>query len=101
MLRSFAYARQMALQQCSLISAHEHGEWEPQLEQWEQQARRVFLASYDEIACASGLYASFAEMKPLLRLFELDTALEDLRHELVNRPEWAGVPLRRLAALAR
>jgi predicted trehalose synthase len=40
-------------------------------------------------------------MAPLLRLFELDTALADLRHELVNRPEWACVPLRRLAALAR
>jgi maltose alpha-D-glucosyltransferase/alpha-amylase len=100
MLRSFAYARQMALQQCSLISAHERDKWEPQLEQWEQQARRVFLASYDEIAGASGLYASFEEMAPLLRLFELDTALADLRHELLNRPEWAAVPLRRLAALA-
>jgi len=100
MLRSFAYARHMALQQCSLLSAHERGKWEPQLEEWEQQARRVFLASYDEIACASGLYASFEEMAPLLRLFELDTALADLRRELVNRPEWAEVPLRRLVALA-
>jgi predicted trehalose synthase len=40
-------------------------------------------------------------MAPLLRLFELDTALADLRHELVHRVEWAEVPLRRLAALAR
>ena len=101
MLRSFAYARHMALQQCSLLSAHERGKWEPQLEEWEQQARRVFLASYDESARASGLYASFEEMAPLLRLFELDTALADLRHELVHRVEWAEVPLRRLAALAR
>ena len=101
MLRSFAYARQMALRQCSLISAHERDKWEPQLEEWEQQARRVFLASYDEIARASALYASFEEMAPLLRLFELDTALADLRHELVHRVEWAEVPLRRLAALAR
>src|SRR5439155_7352044 len=83
------------------ISAHERSKWEPQLEEWEQQARRVFLASYDEIACASGLYASFEEMAPLLRLFELDTALADLRHELLNRVQCAEVPLRRLAALAR
>ncbi|HEY4747159.1 MAG TPA: hypothetical protein VIH38_06330, partial [Steroidobacteraceae bacterium] len=48
MLRSFAYARHMALQQCSLLSAHERGKWEPQLEEWELQARRVFLASCDE-----------------------------------------------------
>ncbi len=101
MLRSFAYARQMALQQCSLIAVEDRLSWEPQLEEWEQQARRVFLATYDEMAHAGGLYASLEEMAPLLRLFELDTALADLRHELTHRPEWAGVPLRRLGALAR
>jgi maltose alpha-D-glucosyltransferase/alpha-amylase len=101
MLRSFAYARQMALQQCSLIAMEERAAWEPQLEEWEREARRVFIASYDEIALAAGLYESFEEMAPLLTLFELDVALADLRHELVHRPEWAGVPLHRLGALAR
>jgi predicted trehalose synthase len=48
-----------------------------------------------------GLYASLADMRPLLRLFELQIALVDLRRELNYRPEWAGVPLRRLAALLR
>ena len=67
MLRSFAYARRMALQQCSLIPADERSGWEPQLDDWEQQTRRVFLPSYDEIAREGGLYASFADMQPLLR----------------------------------
>jgi maltose alpha-D-glucosyltransferase / alpha-amylase len=101
MLRSFAYARRMALQQCSLIAAKERLSWEPQLDEWESQARRVFLAAYDEIARGAGLYASFEEMAPLLELFELDTALADLRRELMSRPEWAAVPLRRLSALAQ
>jgi maltose alpha-D-glucosyltransferase/alpha-amylase len=100
MLRSFAYARRMALQQCSLIAVKERVSFEPLLDEWEQQARRAFLATYDEIARGGGLYASFEEMAPLLRLFELDTALADLRRELANRPEWAAVPLRRLSALA-
>jgi len=101
MLRSFAYAREMALQQSAPIPVHERSKWEPQLEQWEQQARRAFLTAYDELACASGLYGSFEQMAPLLRLFELQTALADLRRELVHRPEWAGVPLHRLSTFAR
>jgi len=101
MLRSFAYARRMALQQCSLIAAEERLSWEPQLDEWESQARREFLAAYDEIARGAGLYASFEEMAPLLELAELDTALADLRRELISRPEWAVVPLRRLSALAQ
>jgi predicted trehalose synthase len=80
---------------------HERGKWEPQLEQWESQARHAFLTAYDELACASGLYDSFEQMAPLLRLFELQTALADLRRELLHRPEWAGVPLRRLSTFAR
>jgi maltose alpha-D-glucosyltransferase/alpha-amylase len=99
MLRSFAYARWMALQQCSLISAQERSRWDPQLDAWEQQTRHAFLSTYDEIARAGGLYASFAEVGPLLRLFELQAACVDLQRELLGRPEWAGVPLRTLAAM--
>jgi maltose alpha-D-glucosyltransferase/alpha-amylase len=101
MLRSFAYAREMALQQCSLIAVEDRVSWEPQLEEWESQARAAFLATYDEIAQSGGLYGSLEEMAPLVRLFELDTACTDLRYELTHRPEWAAVPLRRLGALAR
>jgi maltose alpha-D-glucosyltransferase/alpha-amylase len=100
MLRSFAYARQMALQQCSLISANERERWESVLDAWEQQTRSVFLSAYDEVARASGLYASLTEVTPLLRLFELEGACADLQRELLGRHDWAGVPLRVLAALA-
>jgi maltose alpha-D-glucosyltransferase / alpha-amylase len=100
MLRSFAYARRMALQQSTLISADERSRWELQLDEWEQQTRRAFLSTYDEIARPSGLYASFADVQPLLRWFELQGACADLQQELLSRPDWAGVPLRTLAALA-
>jgi predicted trehalose synthase len=100
MLRSFAYARRMALQQVSVISAAERGRYEPQLDEWEEQTRQAFLAAYDEVALASGLYGSFADMRPLLRLFELQAACADLQQELLGRPDWVGVPLRALAALA-
>ena len=100
MLRSFAYARGMALQQRSPDSADERSRWEPQLDEWEQQTRRAFLAAYDDSARPSGLYASFAEMQGLLRLFELQIACADLQHELLSRPDGAGTALSALAALA-
>jgi len=101
MLRSFAYARRTALQQCSLIAADERSRWDGQLDDWEQQTRHAFLSTYDEIARARGLYASFAGAATLLRLFELEAACADLRQELLSRPDWAAVPLRRvLAALS-
>jgi len=100
MLRSFGYARQAALRQCSLESAHDCAKWAPLLERWEQQARQVFLAAYDEIARAGELYQSLQEVQPLLRLFEVEKALYDVRHELANRPDWVGIPLRALSACA-
>jgi predicted trehalose synthase len=56
----------------------------------------VFISTYDEIARAAGLYASFQAMRPLLRLFELEAASNDLQQELSTRPEWVCVPLRTL-----
>jgi predicted trehalose synthase len=99
MLRSFAYARWMALQQCSLIPPNEHDRWEQHLDAWEQQTRSAFLSAYDEEARGSGLYESLSEIEPLLRLFELEIACADLQRELLGRPDWAAVPLRVLAAL--
>jgi maltose alpha-D-glucosyltransferase/alpha-amylase len=99
MLRSFAYARRMALQQCSLISANERERWESQLDAWERETRNAFLGAYDEAARGSGLYGSLTAVTPLLRLFELEEACADLQRELPGRPDWVGVPLRTLAAL--
>ncbi|MGH8319302.1 MAG: maltose alpha-D-glucosyltransferase [Steroidobacteraceae bacterium] len=96
MLRSFAYARQAALERCALQGGDGCGKWEPQLQVWEQEARRTFIASYDEVAGSTGLYGSLEQMRPLLTLFEIDKALYELRYELGNRPEWARIPLHSL-----
>ena len=70
-------------------------------ETWEQEARRTFIASYDEVARASGLYESLQESRPLLTLFEIDKALYEVRYELGNRPDWTRIPLRACFALSR
>jgi maltose alpha-D-glucosyltransferase/alpha-amylase len=100
MFRSFTYARQAALQRCSMTSSEDCAKWDPLLEQWEQQTREVFLRVYDEIARAAGLYADFEQMRPLLSLFEIEKALYELRYELSNRPDWAGIPMRSLIAFS-
>jgi maltose alpha-D-glucosyltransferase/alpha-amylase len=102
MLRSFDYARHMALQQAS---QHESDmeKLAPAAAAWLREARETFLDGYAEEAVSGGLYASkeaFAAEQPLLELFELEKALYELRYELANRPDWVGVPLQGVTALA-
>ncbi len=102
MLRSFDHARHTALQQTARSDA-ELAAMAPLARQWERRMREAFVATYREVAVAGGLYASLAEFdttRPLLELFELERALGELRHNLDHRPEWVGVPLAAIAALA-
>ena len=102
LLRSFDYARHTALRQTA-TSATELERLSPLARRWEQQVRDAFVTAYGEVAIEGGLYADaagFAAMQPLLGLFELEKALYELRYEIDNRPEWVGVPLAGIAALA-
>ena len=102
MLRSFDYARHTALHQV----AQGTGELErltTQARQWERRVRQAFLATYRDVAQASGLYAGssgFAAVAGLLDLFELEKALYELRYEIDNRPDWVAAPLAGMAVLA-
>jgi maltose alpha-D-glucosyltransferase/alpha-amylase len=98
MLRSFSYARAAALQRLPETSATLERQ-RTLAADWEQQTRAAFLAAYDAAARGAGLYASFADVEGLLRLFELEKSLYELRYEIDNRPDWIGVPLRGVAQL--
>jgi maltose alpha-D-glucosyltransferase / alpha-amylase len=100
MLRSFLYARSVAIRRCMLESHEDCERWQPLLEVWEGEARAQFLAAYAARVRGSALYASFEETRPLLALFELEKALYELRYELRNRPDWISIPLGSLLALA-
>ena len=102
MLRSFDYARHTALHQAAQ-GALELERLEAPARQWERRVREVFLKSYCDVAVAGGLYAdeaAFDSALPVLDLFELEKALYELRYEMDNRPDWIGVPLAGIAALA-
>jgi maltose alpha-D-glucosyltransferase/alpha-amylase len=102
MLRSLDYASHTALQ----LTAQGGAELErlaPVARRWERYVRQAFLAAYRKAAVAGGLHeseAAFNQSTALLDLFELEKALYELRYELDNRPDWVGVPLAGIAALA-
>jgi len=102
MLRSFDYARHTALHQTAQGTA-ELERFGPIARRWERGLREAFVRTYREVTVAGGLYASaaaFDTARPLLELFELEKAFYELRYELDNRPDWVGVPLAGIAALA-
>ncbi len=102
MLRSFDYARHTALHAGSKGAA-ELTRLAPLARRWEREVRAAFLDGYARVAIEAGLYAdaaAFEAAAPLLRLFELEKALYELRYEIDNRPDWIGVPIAGIAMLA-
>jgi trehalose synthase-fused probable maltokinase len=82
MLRSFAYAASAA----TVLRGVEAPE------DWESRAREEFLEGYRDTVDKS-LVPSGAAMDKLLRVFELEKAVYELRYELNNRPDWVGIPV--------
>jgi trehalose synthase-fused probable maltokinase len=101
MLRSFGYAAGFAAR---AAGTHDTADIvAARAVVWEQAARGAFLGGY----FAGGapppyLPPSSAAAEALLALFELEKLVYEVRYELRNRPDWAGIPLgalaRRLAA---
>jgi maltokinase len=82
MLRSFAYA-------ASASPLMRHVETPVA---WEERARAEFLDGYRRTV-DQHLVPSGASMDKLLRVFELEKAVYELRYELNNRPEWVKIPV--------
>jgi trehalose synthase-fused probable maltokinase len=82
MLRSFAYAASASplLREVETPVA------------WEERARAEFLDGYRKTV-EQHLVPSGTAMDKLLRVFELEKAVYELRYELNNRPEWVKIPV--------
>jgi maltokinase len=78
MLRSFTYAASVA--------------GVPR-DPFEEQARAEFLEGYFEKVHGSGLLPPREATERLLRIFELEKAVYELRYELRHRPDWVPVPV--------
>ena len=84
MLRSFAYA-------VAVAGAAEHD--------LESRLRNAFLDGYLEALRGSSVLPAPAVVERLLRIFELEKAVYELRYELANRPDWVAVPVRGIVRL--
>ncbi len=82
MLRSFAYAG----------AAYELRTGRATAPGWLERAREAFLSAYLPPVDAMGLLPpSLAATEELLRIFELEKAVYELRYELGHRPEWVAI----------
>src|SRR5687767_157167 len=97
MLRSFSYAKWTARDRYgSGLTGGQAGvgpDRDAALNAWEKDVRRAFVTAYAEATKGSGLYAAFEDVAGLLKLFELEKVLYELRYEINNRPTWIHVPL--------
>jgi len=59
----------------------------------EERARSEFLEGYIEAVQGSGLLPPREATERLLRIFELEKAVYELRYELTHRPDWVQVPV--------
>jgi trehalose synthase-fused probable maltokinase len=78
MLRSFTYA--------ASVAGVPHTDVE-------ERARTEFLDAYLETVQPSGLLPPREATERLLRIFELEKAVYELRYELSHRPDWVPVPV--------
>jgi maltokinase len=88
MLGSFGYA----------ASAAEVLRDTPAPSDWEERARDEFLEGYRGTVDRS-LVPSGTAMDKLLKVFELEKAVYELRYELNNRPDWVRIPVLGLARM--
>jgi maltose alpha-D-glucosyltransferase / alpha-amylase len=101
MLRSFDYARAVALERAAALRPDLFERLDIAFAQWHREARRAFLAGYRTgSGGARNVPADEREFKGLSVLFEIEKALYELRYEIANRPSWIAVPAQGLIALA-
>jgi maltose alpha-D-glucosyltransferase/alpha-amylase len=99
MLRSFDYAAVVAEAEFAAKAHPGVAGVDALLEDWRHRARDEFVRAYRAEMEGSGVLPSDAEEEArLLRLATIERLLYEIRYELTNRPEWAKVPLRELAA---
>jgi predicted trehalose synthase len=84
MLRSFTYAVRVAGVEDDEV---------------ERRARDDFLDGYMQAVQPAAILPSHETTERLLRIFELEKAVYELRYELAHRPDWVSIPVRGIVRL--
>ncbi|MDH4082290.1 MAG: hypothetical protein OEV99_05135 [Nitrospira sp.] len=100
MLRSFNYATHAVLKQRPEMSSTAVA----LMREWEAAVRASFFDGYSSVARpgeAAFLPATWEEALQIIRVYELDKALYELRYEMRNRPDWLSIPLQGIRSLVQ
>jgi len=101
MLRSFSYAGAVALEHVTADRPQDRERLAPLAADWEAASAAGFLDGYQTGVAGAACQPRRAEhTRRLIELFTVEKACYELRYELDNRPDWVGVPLAGLLALA-
>ena len=96
MLRSFNYAGFAALFDTAGVPGIDPQLRAQRRQEWEAETRAAYLEGYFSAARASRaplFPADRQERENMLRGYELEKAMYELRYELANRPDWVRIPL--------
>jgi maltose alpha-D-glucosyltransferase / alpha-amylase len=100
MLRSFDYARAVALERIRTSRPDLEEVIGGALREWSELSTAAFLDGYDAgIGTASNWPRDAETRSTLVRILQIEKALYELRYELTTRPGWVHVPLDGLLAL--
>ena len=100
MLRSFDYARAVALEHARAGRPDVEAFLADALVEWYGLATNAFIKGYERgLGSAAIRPRDAATRERLLRILQVEKALYELRYELENRPGWVHVPLNGLLAL--
>ena len=97
MLRSFDYARAVAVRQFAAKRGADGAGVAALLEEWRATAGAEFLTAYRAALGDCAVYPRSAGDR-VLRLAMLERLFYEIRYELDQRPDWVAVPLRDLRA---
>jgi len=101
MLRSFDYAAATAAPGRVAASAQAAERRALLLERFRDEAGAAFLAAYrDVLGGVERRWVLEAAERPLLDLFLIEKAAYEICYEAANRPNWLGIPVRGLHAIA-
>ena len=98
-LRSFDYARHTTWMRFADTGVEGAARAQTLLYEWHEEARRALLDAYAQVVSGTALIESFDTARGVLRLFEIEKALYEIRYELAHRPDWVRAPIRGLLAL--
>lgn len=94
MLRCFSYVATVATNRATVERPADRHRLGPLVQHWETETAAAFLAGYYATTAQCPAFRNTLETtQTLLDFFTLEKALDELRHEMDERPDWLPIPL--------